>query len=403
MKGFVKTYFTRNLFQYLGIGYVSSLLNILVSILLIRILPSYDLGRVSIGKSIFQSFEYSHFGLRFGLDRVLPHQKLIDEKNKYFTAVYLFSILTSFIFSFFWFLYDITDWLFYLMFSLSGLFYTLITVSKVYYRSFEDKSNFIGLSFWIQLFPIIIQLLCLYFWKINGFVVGHVASYAVVFFISYFFFKINLSKINKDVFSTIKELFSYGGVLFISSIINFLSLTGDRFLIAKFLGLEQVGNFSVIMFFFSALIMFSASYTELILNKIMLKPSFKYLQKQLLFIVLIAFFLVIISYPLLPYFVNIFIPKYNFLVTSIQLIAISSIPYACLPLVNNFLHAIDKRRMLLFINLISTIIYFIGILYILHFYGSFEKLVIWKFWSSIILVLMTISAFYYYCKILKLE
>lgn len=398
MREFLAKIFNKNLVKYLGIGYASTILNMVTNILLIKYLHSSELGKISLGKSIFQSFEYSHFGLRFGLDRVLPHLKDNLHKSKYFTAVYIFSILTSSIFILFWCIYDFNNLIFYLFFSVSGLFYTLITVTKIYFRSFDDKTNFIYLSFWTQLFPIATQFAGFMVWGSSGFIVAHISAYIFVFLISKYTHRIELVKLNGQLLKLLKELFSFGGLLFWSSIINFLSTTGDRFFIAKFLGLEKVGEFTVVMFFFTALNMFSVSYTELIMNRIMLNPTFKYIIKQLGMVVIVCLLLVLISYPTLPFFINMFIPKYANLTDSIRMILLSAIPYACVPILNNYLHAVDRRKLLLIVNIVSTSIYFIGLFLLMGSFDDIRMLVMWKLTSIVVLTAITFGAFIYYTK-----
>lgn len=393
-----KRYLNGNLFKFLGIGYLGTFLNMLINVLLIKYLSSYEFGRISLGKSIFQSFEYSHCGLRFGMDRILPHLKSESEKSKYFSAVYYFSIFTSLGFIFYWILYDIQDWLFYLCFSIPGLFYTLITITKIYFRSYENKTKFISISFWIQIFPIFAQILGLLIFGQIGFVLSYIFSYLIVFFLARKYYYVPLVVFNKGLLKPVKNLFNYGGLLFWSSIINFLATTGDRFFIAKYLGLSVVGEFSVIMFFFTAIIMFSSSYTELIMSKIILNPFFSYIIKQITFVIIIAIFLAGISYFVLPFFLELFIPKYSYLVSSIQIILLASIPQACIPILNNFFHAIDKRRTLLIINIISTIVYFVGLIYVLTITKDLKSLVYWKFFSICLLVILTLGSFFYFNK-----
>ena len=291
----MKNKLKQNLLKYLAVGYLSTFLNVLLNLLLIKFLDTYALGRITLGKTVFQSFEFSHVGIRYGLDRVLPyHEDRPFKKDAYFTSSILFSGVSSIVFILFWFFYDINNALFYLIFSISGLVYTIITIYKIYFRASSDKIKFIKISAVISLLPILLQIIGLIIYAERGYLVAFLLSYLILAFVTYFYFEINLLFIRRKILiNAFLHLLKNGYVLFFSSLVAFLSSSGDKFIIARYWGIENVGVFSVVMFFFSALAMFSLSYTEMIMNRIILSPTFKFISKHLIYSFTMTFILTI--------------------------------------------------------------------------------------------------------------
>ena len=339
---------------YILMSYGTTLLNVALNILLIRMFTSAQLGRVSLGKSIFQSFEFSHIGIRFGLDRILPHCKGENERNVIFTTAFLFSVISSLVFCLFWFLYDIANILLYFPFIISGLLYTFVTLYKIYYRAFENKNTFLYISFWIIFFPNLLQLLGLLLFDFYGYIVAHLVSYMFAWTIAYYYFNIRFVFNKTDVFRICKLLFSKGYLLFFSTLVSYLATTGDRFLIEKYWGIELLGVYSVVMFFFSALTLFANSYTEMIMSKIILLKSFRFILKHMIFIIIFSVCIVVLAYLLVPYFIQWFIPQYVQYISLVRLVLLGTLPFSVLPILNYYLHAIDKRIFQLFINIICT-------------------------------------------------
>jgi O-antigen/teichoic acid export membrane protein len=386
---------SKSFFKYIGVGYTGAILNMILSLLLIKFLTPIFWGKVTLGKSIFQSFEYSHLGLRNGLDRWLPHCEGQNDRNIIFSIAYLFSFFISFFFVFFWMLYYPNEVLFYLCFSLSGLLYTLVTIYRIYYRCLEQKRDFINISFYVIIFPLLIQIIGLFIWGGEGFVISHLLSYALSLFICCCLWKIKICIVKDKIYPVLKKLLSSGFLLFLSAIINFLATTGDRFFIVEYWGLELLGVYGVIMFFFAAFSIFSLNYTELIMNKIILSPSLSFIMKHILGECLISFFLVLLSYPLLPIFVEYFMPQYIDYLSSIKLILLAVVPYAALPILNYSLHALDKRNILLIINIVCTSIYFVILLFILSSSRKLEQLIYLKIFFNVVIVVLTFICFVY--------
>ncbi|MDR2221536.1 MAG: oligosaccharide flippase family protein [Flavobacteriaceae bacterium] len=400
MKDLILKY--RVFIKYIGIGYVGVILNVILSIVLMNFFDSKSFGKITLGKSIFQSYEFSHFGTRFGLDRVLPHTESLRRKSFIFSASFYFCLLTSLILSLFWIVYDVENIYFYSFFFLGGFLSGLTTLYRVFYRSEEDKTVFISISIWLLIFPIATQIIAVYFFGMKGLLYSNFITYLIGFIVCFVKYKINLV-ISYSIFKKyLGKIFSIGFFLFLSSIISFLSLIGDRFIIAKYWGFSSLGDYGVVMFFFTAFTTLSVSYTELIMNKIILNPGFNYLSKQLLIIFGLSLLFVLVSFPILPYFIDYFVPKYSHLISLMKEILIGGIIYSVLPILNYYLHAKDKRRELLIVNVVSSLIYFVGLYIVLINFNSLQYLIYLKIFSFFILVGMTFGLFIFFEKIKKI-
>jgi O-antigen/teichoic acid export membrane protein len=400
VKELFKRIISLNTIKYLIISYLSTILNILLNILTIRLLDSYQLGKITLGKSIFQSFDFSHFGIRFGMDRHLPHAENVRDETEIFSVGYVSSFLFSLLFVVFWIFYTIDDIFFYSCFYLSGLLSTLITVYRIYYRSQPDKKKFINLSLLVNTLPVIIQIGFLYLYGIVGFVISMILSYIFSFLYTIKFYGVKNIFLRKQSLQVFKKLLKSGYILFFSAIVSYFSTIGDRFFIADYWGLEQLGIFSIVMFFFSVFGMFSVNYTEMIMNKIIISKSFRYIMKQIFIMFLLVLSLLIVAYFILPLFVKYLMPDYLDYIPLMRLILVAALPYSGLSILNYYLHSLDKRNVLFAINIFCTISYFILLFYLLNRVVSLEKLIILKITFFSFSFVLTLLASIYFSRII---
>ena len=398
MKDFINKIVSINLIKYIGLGYITTLLNVIISILTIKHLSPTLLGKLSLGRSVFQSFEFSHLGVRNGLDRHLPGKENHYIKSIMFTVAFFSSFLFSLLFIIIWAIYQKSDVLFYSSFYISGLFYSLISIYRIYYRSQNDKKAFINISVIVNIIPITAQIICFYFFKLEGLIIAQFLSYLFSYFICLKYFRINFIYKKKLIKPIFKRLFGSGYLIFISSLLSYFSTVGDRFLIADYWGLTEVGLFSVTLFIFNIFNIISVNYSEMILSKIIETRNFNYMMKQVVFITVLVSFFVITSFFLLPILVNLFLPEYNKLIKEMSLVIFAAIPFAGISILNYFLHAIDKRRILLLINLFCTILYFICLIIILNNKISIINLIFLKISFFIIVFIFTFIAVYFLSK-----
>jgi O-antigen/teichoic acid export membrane protein len=368
---------------------------------MIRVLDNQMYGKISLGKSIFHFFDISHVGIRYGLDRLLPEMKQEKIALEIFSVGFILNLISSFLLLLFWFFYQIDDVIFYCSFYVAGYLYAIVTLYRVFFRSFENKRIFIKITFISTFLTSISQLLGFLIWKINGYLICLTLSYLIAFFIIHYLYKIRITISYKKFIVITKKLFDKGWLLFISSLISYLGIFGDRFFIEEYGNLGQVADFSIVMFFFSIFNIFSVSYTEMIMNKIICDKSFRFVIKECGKLIILSVLILVLIYFILPFFINLIMPNYLRLIPYIKIILISAIPYTILPVLNYYLQAIDKRKQMLIINIISTFTYLILLLTVLMCNLDFLFIIYSKLTFIMLIVGLTIYLSIRYNKLIS--
>ena len=210
--------------KYISVSYINVALNIIINLILINKVSSYDLGRISIGKTIFQSFEFTHVGIRNGFDRIFPNINNEAEKNEIFQVGLITTLFFSICFFLFWSVYKFNSIIFYSFFTLSGVIYSLVMLFRVYYRSFSDKKKFVKLSAIAILLPSLSELFGFIIYGIHGYLLGFILSYLIILFFVLTKYAIPLkSKFSGLRFGhALKMVLDKGLLLFVSGLITFL-------------------------------------------------------------------------------------------------------------------------------------------------------------------------------------
>ena len=148
--------------------------------------------------------------------------------------------------------------------------------------------------------------------------------------------------------------------------------------------------------------MFSVNYTEMIMSNIISSKSFKYALKHMLYIFIFMILLSAIAYVLLPFLITIFMNQYKDDISLMRIIIFAAIPYSMRSILYYYMHAIDKRKILLIIDLFSTIIYFVILFFILKHTSSFELIMFLKIGYYMLSILSTGFFAFHYSKKIKL-
>ncbi|SCD20212.1 MATE_Wzx_like [Proteiniphilum saccharofermentans] len=381
----------KSIIKYISLSYVNVGLNVLINLILINKTSAYDFGKISIGKTIFQSYDFTHLGIRNGFDRLFPQLEGKNVVGDIFSVGFISTFVVSLLFLIFWSIYKSDFFLFYSAFSVSGIIYSLTTLYRIYYRAQSDKKKFVSLSFYTILVPPLCELI--------GFLLFNVLGYVIAFFASYIFLLIFVQKkyaiklnIKKKRFILIwKKIQKKGWLLFLSSLIAFFSTSADRFFIESYWGLEAVGRFSVIMFFFSVFRLFPVNYTEMIMNRLITTRSFKYASRHILFLFLFMLIIVVLAFLFLPFLIKTFMPNYKEDIELMRIVIWAVIPFSLRSVLFYYMHGIDKRKTLLFIDSISTILYFVGLIFTLKHTNSFEMIMFLKLAFYILSILLTFT------------
>lgn len=341
---------------YILLGYINAALSVVLNLTLIKYLSTSQFGYISLGRTIFQSFEFSHIGIRYAFDRILPETIRDDKRIKIFKAGFLFNILSSLIFLIFWSVFYLKDIKMYAFFIFAGFLYSIIQLYRVYYRAFDDKKEFIKISSFSFILPISFQFIFYYIFGVYGIGMGLFTSYLLLYIL--YKNKIKSSNFsNRNIFSYIFYILDKGYILFFVALVTYFATQGDRILIEKFWGINKVGEYSIILIFPSLILIFSNSLIELIMNKIIKHKDIKYVFKKIVIIFLLVNLVAIIAYLIIPIFLSIVLPKYEYIETSIKNAIFLSSFMCIIPLLEYHLHSLDKRKFILYSQIIALIIY----------------------------------------------
>lgn len=380
-------------YGYIMVGYFNVAANILLNILLMKKLSVGNFGMVSIGRAIFQSFEFSHFGIRYGFDRSLPVCMDKDKKMQLFWAGLLFTAFFSLLFVLFWSLFYVRAFYFYIFFILSGFLYALIQLYRIYFRAGTDKWHFFQISLFSVLMPTALQIIFFLVFGVWGLLISMFGAYIGVGAFVFIRYKVAMPVLTRAIWDEGKKLLSQGFLLFLTAILSFLTTSGDRILMEKYWGIEAVGQYSIIIFVFSTLAVFPVNYTELIMSEIIRRKSFRYIVKHSMLLMALTVSFCILSLIIIPYVLPWILPNYVYLYPHMKIIIWAAVPSSVLSLLNYYLHATDNRNIVFVSNLVSTLAYFIALLVILKAKMSIDYVLICKisFFTLNVIILVIFS------------
>ena len=358
-----------------------------------------NLGRYNIAKSIAGTFDFANLGFRFGLDRKLPASNN-DELNQLRLSIcILINTICSFLILLFFAVRYSFDW-FYLFFGIGGAFISSFTLIRIYLRGINKVDLFIKVSLYGGIFPLFLQIIGLYFFGLKGLGIAFFIA-AVGVFIYYqrlvSFSSIAEIKRNKKY---IPIFFKVGSIVYLTNFFAFIANNFDRFIIESMVGLEQVGEYGIIILVFSLSLIIPGSVLEMVFpeyikdkkNPELIKGHIiKHLKIS---IGLIALF-IIAAYIMIPIAIPILFEKYAYLVNEMQLILLALIPYIFINPIYAILFAFDKHQSILWANVLSSVIYLISLVLVLQFDFSLNNLVYLKLGYTLInLILMGCFLFY---------
>lgn len=353
------------------------ILTIVLNILLIRNLSLENLGHITIAKVYFQFMEYTHLGSRFVMDRYVPTHNEKDGKSiTVFTmnvSVFVSALFIGIVYFF------VNNDLIILVFMLSGFAFTMGSTYKAYFRAKEDTRKMLAVILISIFFPLIVQVIVIYFFDFNAFVLSYFTSYMIGFFLlAYKFRLINVMSFS-ELLVKIKALYKDISLLFLISLILFLSFSIDKILLESYRGKEVLGEYSIILFVFATLLVIPSTLAELIFPKIIKKiastSKIIYI-KEMLFILLPTLLALFIANFIMDFFIIKF-TAYAHLLSYLHLATWAVLPYAFTPIMYHTLNALDQRKVILKINLLALIVY-VGYLYfIIYSFGEVLQKLVW--------------------------
>ena len=357
--------------NYSGVIYLNQICNIFISVMLIKYVSLSVLGDVTIAKVWMRLIDYSHLGLRFSVDRYCP---IWTERQRrlLFVQTILVSTIVSFIVLCISLLFS-DNILFNSLFILFGYAVSVFTILKNYFRAINEQNKMILTFFFVPFVPSVIQTFVLFFlgfdYYLYSFIFLFVTCLIALMYICIFKFdfrSFSFAKI-KYIF---KRTYKNSSLLFVNSILLFLIFAVDRVLLKFHTDSETVGEYSIILFGFTLLLIVPNSLSEFFYSKIILntvkKNKFFY-KKEMLMTFLMTVFLVIVASLLSPVFFSLFLSEHANLSDNFRLLLLGVIPYAFLPILNQVLVAADKEVLLIksaVLLLVIDIIFLMCVVYV---------------------------------------
>lgn len=330
--------------------YIIQLLNVVFNFVCIKLLNTSDLGHLSIIKSIFGTYELAHAGSRYTIERF--SQKKNIAKTLVGTS-FLIHIVGSTLLSIAFFIYYRN--LEVLLIGLSGAIYFLVNIVRVYHRSSGNLKYFVKISFVSDFLLMIFQLVLVVLYGLKGIYIGYCCASVVVFLFfyrdiaSYFSVRSGQKKYLTLSFES--------WVLYLNVIVALLFSLGDKFYIEAVFGSHILGEYSIVLFFQTVLLLFALSFTELLSNKMLIKDGVSgkiqkiFISMALCVVVYLAYFF------LIEWIVWLFADNYLYLVPSIKTIGISVIFVAFTSLAIYIFQVNNLKYLVLLSSVISMILY----------------------------------------------
>jgi|SRR5690554_2758049 len=383
-------------FIYVCLSYSIQFLNIVLNLLFIQKLPASTLGDVAIAKIWLQGFDYTHLGTRFALDRFLP---VTSDRNIRLLYLFLSLIMVSILSLLLLVVAILVHYPNKIVFSfcLVGFILALIGVFKAYFRAISDISKVNSLVFFAYLTPLFIAVVAAF----HGFLF-FLWIYPIVFFIFFVSFLIkNLKEfigiaIYKVIlFEVAYRTFTVSKLLFLNALIIFAFLTVDRFFVDFSLGRVELGNYTVVLFVFSSLFTVPSILSELVFPRVVsqtINNRRVFFWKEMFFI-LGATCVALILVNIAMFFLLDRYTEYGNMLPLMQIASIGVLPYSFTSIFYHVLNALDKRLLILKINLIALAVYVLLLSLIFH-NASLEMFVLFKVLSSVVLLVLYLSVFF---------
>lgn len=338
---------------YIILNYSIQFLNILLNLLLMKYLNSYQLGSLALARVWQQLVDYSHLGTRFSLDRYIPTAEEL-EKKYLVVSVLVSTIISSIIVCLAAVIINKADIVISIL-TITGVFIAFSNILKAYYRATNNLTKMLKLVFYNQVLPLLIALVVyLYTFNFNFYLITLLAAYCF-FIIHLFIQEFKLFKFFQwlKFKQIIKKIARPSIWLFVNSIFVFAYLVMDRFFIDYSLGRDQLGHYSIIIFAFTALMIIPATCAELLFVKVIREScnSGKVIFiKEVSILLAITTLGIVFTNLAMSYFVENF-TSYGFLIEQMHMVTWAVLPFALTSIYYHVMNGLDLRRQLVLVNL----------------------------------------------------
>jgi O-antigen/teichoic acid export membrane protein len=320
------------------------------------------MGSLTLARTWQQLVDYSHLGTRFSLDRFIPVIQ-DDERSKMVSSVIIFTFFSAcivFLTSVITTAGDATV----IALTLCGVGISLANIIKCYYRASHRINDMLWLVLCCQLLPLLIPLaiyLIIHNWII--YLVSSILCYAIG--IIHLLYKewalISTAIKGNALFITLKGIASSSVWLFANSVFIFLYLVMDRFFIDYTYGRSTLGNYSIITFAFSALMVIPSTCSELLFVKIVKQSSESgkvVFIREISIISGVTITGIMLANVLMEYFITHF-TSYKDLIPQMHIATVAVVPFAFTSIYYHVMNGLDLRKHMVCVSGLLTILLFI--------------------------------------------
>ena len=252
-----------------------------------------------------------------------------------------------------------------LIFCIWGYGVAIATILKNYYRASADLKLMLRTYLVCPTIPVLAQATALHFGGFNSFLV--ITAFASITTTAYLLINLRTRAVDiwYHLYATLRSVRSATTMLFINSLLIFLTFSVDRIILNAYSSKDVVGEYSVILFAFAMLLIIPSTLAEFIFPKIVrstVEGGRKFYPQEMLITLIPTTLAVMAAYFLAPYLINKFTP-YHHLVEQIQLVTLGIIPYAVTPILFHVMSALDMRVQLVSSACVVLCLYTLALLW----------------------------------------
>jgi O-antigen/teichoic acid export membrane protein len=369
------------------LSYFLQMFSVLVYLVMIKVLSPTDLGVFNYGRAIYQLMGSGSLGTRLGLDRVLPTASDRSAKVYLNVSITFYLLMVTIIFVVISFFLTAINQLF----ILSGAIYVISLIIITYARATKNYSKLYKIFVFSGFLPFLGVLLGLCFGNNLVIVIEmYFLFHLVLLFICWLFFR-NILSVNIIIrkWRLIGKLLKIGFPLYLNSFVTLLAFTSDRLVIKNLIGYDFLGIYSIVLLFPTFLFVIPNAISQIFAPNITINARNPEIGRLLfsycLFISVLLCISVLVAYILVPYVVQIFFSKYQYLISEIRLALGIVLPYGISSVLTYYFLSIDRRWRILFINIFVYIIYMILLILATYIDSSLEYFVLLKISYGVLL------------------
>lgn len=354
----------------------ATLLNVILIFLLTKYFSVSEFGLFAFLKSLSSILDYSHLGTRYGLDTELINNKKnadlwIDSVSS--LVVLVGGGIVLFLLVFYNQLYEV-------LFLLGGYLLSIITARKLVFRALGNENMFVKLSSIQNIFPLIVQVLCVFLASFKVFAWSYFLSILVIFvYMNQYlaFFKLKLIDLK-----TILHLIYYGRVLFILTLVAFMFNGFDRIILSNYLEDKTLGYYSFVFILSAMISIIPMSISEIVMSKLLdrsntdrLSVLFKTSKINISF----SFLTILLLFFSLSFILCNFFPQYIHLKNEIIISLVIVLPLGLLQPLQLYLISLNDHKYLIYSSLIFGILFLASLVFFsMHGFCSLKFLILMK-------------------------